>query len=620
MRLWNATPLLEGTLKSLMVLWKQLADELASWCYTSTTLDYKKLERRVEHEGDEFLTITLPKFCKDFERSLELGKVENYLFQGFARKGGLPLFLGGFLSRVFDRGTGVLLDEPCVDSILAIRQLTLLFGKILRPCSDARVKGAIAGYVDVEQEVRRNDEIIPQTLLEEFERMSVLLWSDVLGAVDREVYNGELLPKHGPGSTADGLLGNEKYNQIEWTRRLEDFFPYLENVLPSPSYYEELGRVSFLEPDAERPVRVVTVPKTLKTPRIIAIEPTCMQFTQQALAESIVQKLECREIDGNKRRNLAYGFVGFSDQNPNREMARIGSRDKTLATLDMSEASDRVSNQHVVSLLKRWPHLLGAIQATRSTKADVPGHGIIPLSKFASMGSALCFPIEAMVFATLVFVGIQMQHNTQLTRADVLRLRGQVRVYGDDIIIPVNCVGSVIHVLESFGLKVNKDKSFWNGKFRESCGGDYYDGEWVTPVRYRREFPTSQKHAQEVISLVEFRNQIYLAGLWKTSAWLDKKIKPLLGHYPIVEATSPVLGRTSVLPYQAERMCSKRHAPLVKGWYVSTKTPRSYLDGPGALVKWYLKRGEEPFANKDHLVRAGRPRSVDIKIGWRQPF
>jgi len=621
-------------MKSLMVLWKQLADELAGWCHVSTTLDYKKLERRVKHEGDQFLMITLPRFCKDFERSLELGKVEPQFFPGFARKNGLPLFLGGFLARVFDTDSGVLLPEPCTDSILAIRQLTLLFKKIERPVNQHRKARAVQGYVAIEEEVKAFDEVLlsNQELMDEFQRVGGLLWADVLTEVDREVHNGELMPKHGPGSTADGLFGNEKYNQIEWTHRLEGVFPYIENALPGFSYYRQLDHVTFLEPETERPVKVVLVPKTLEAPRIIAIEPTCMQFMQQALAESTIQKLESRHVGLNTRQNAAYGFVGFADQNPNREMARLGSRDKTLATLDMSEASDRVSNLHVELLTRRWPLLQEAVMAVRSSKADVPGHGVLPLSKYASMGSALCFPMEAMVFTTLVFMGIQAARSTRFTRRDVLALRGQVRVYGDDIIVPADCVDSVIATLEDFGLKVNSNKSFWNGKFRESCGGDYYDGEWVTPIRVRRDFPSSLKQAPEIASVVSLRNQLYFAGFWKTCSWLDRQIEGLLPFYPVIASTamwedgaestiarSNLLGRATVLPVEGERMHRTLHKPLVKGYVVSAKVPPSFLDGPGALVKWFLKRGEAPFLDKHHLERAGRPRSVDIKIAWRSP-
>lgn len=619
-------------MKSLIVLWKQLADEAASWCHTSATLDYNKLERRFEHEGMAFIAITLPNFGKDFERSLEVGKIERNRFQGFAFSGGLPRFLSGFLARVFDRGTGVLLDDPCVDSILAVRQLTLMFAKILVPLSDEKVSGAMQGFVDVEAEVKANDEVLSQDLLREFERMSLLLWADVCTEVDREVYEGSLVPRHGPGSTADRLLGNKKYDQIEWTQRLEGLFPFMDNVLPSPRYFRELERVHFREPDTERPVRVISVPKTQKTPRIIAIEPTCMQFMQQAISKSLVKKLESRSVGDNHRRNLCFGFVGFESQDPNREMAALGSYKQTLATLDMSEASDRVSNQHVLSLFRWWPWLSEAVQVTRSTKADVLGHGVMPLSKFASMGSALCFPVEAMVFTTIIFLALERSANTRFTRKDVLSFAGQVRVYGDDIIVPVDVVEPVVDLLEAFGLKVNKSKSFWNGKFRESCGGDYYDGTWVTPVRVRRHVPAqlgsgrlpnsiTGKRAEEVISLVSFRNQLYFAGYWQTCKWLDQNLRKLLhGCYPVVESTSPVLGRHSVLPYQAERVGKHTFAPLVRGYKVYSRLPKSELDNSRALVKWFLKEGDEPFFDKDHLHRAGRPRSVGIKIAWSSPF
>jgi len=384
------------------------------------------------------LTLTLPQFGKDFEKSLELGKVESNQFLGFARAGGLPRFLGGFLSQVFDRGTGVLLDHPSVDCILAVRQLTLLFAKILVQLPPEKERDAMLGYVSVDAEVKANDEVLSLDLLAEFERMSLVLWADVCTELDREIDQGLLRPRHGPGATADRLLGNKKYEQHEWTTRLESVFPFLDHALPSPRYRGELDVVDFREPDAERPVRVITVPKTQKTPRIIAVEPTCMQFMQQAISKSMIQKLEDRRVGKNRLENPAFGLVGFRSQDPNREMARIGSRKQTLATLDMSEASDRVSNQHVLSLFKWWPQLSEAVQATRSRKADVLGTGVIPLSKFASMGSALCFPVEAMVFATVICLALEHDAKTRFTRDDIISLRGQVLSTGMILLSPLD--------------------------------------------------------------------------------------------------------------------------------------------------------------------------------------
>jgi len=599
--------------KSLTELWKRVLTELGTQCAVSTTRDLQTVTSRIEHEGLSFLTITLPAFGKDFQKSLDLGWVAHDRFAGFKRHGGLPRFLGGFLERVFDRGTGRLLEFPCVDSIFAIRQLTLMMEKIEMDCSSERNSRAIQRYLECESDVRETDRTISPDLLSEFKRMSVLLFGDVLSHLDRLVDRGELQPRHGPGATADRLRGNAKFDLAEWTTRMEYIFPYGEYALPSWRYYYRLERVDFREPGRERPVRVTLVPKTLKTPRIIAIEPTCMQYMQQALMEKMVESLETDVT--------VSGMVGFLDQSINQDMAKKGSEDRSLATLDLSEASDRVSNQHVRLLCKGFPHLDEAVQATRSRKADVPGKGIIRLAKFASMGSALCFPVEAMVFTTIAFLGIQEAHRRRLTRYDIKSYSGRVRVYGDDIIVPVETLQSVIAFLEAFGLKVNGDKTFGSGRFRESCGRDYYDGVDVTPVRVRQVLPSSRSAVREVISVVSLRNRLYERGLWQTAAWLDPRISRLLrGKYPRVAASSPVLGRLSFLGYYTEKSHVSLHSPRVEGYVITAPSPRSLVSGEGALLKWFLKRGNEPFADRDHLERAGRPDAVSIKLRWASPF
>ncbi len=615
-------------MKSLMLLWQEVADELATRCSVSTARDLKTVTSRVEHEGVSFLTITLPAYAKDFERSLETGQISPDAFAGFERARsarGLPAFLSGFLEIVFDSRCGSLLmssDFPTtrqVEAIYAVRQLTLMFGKMLLDCAPRRIAAALEGYIDCEKEVHRTDEILSPQLLQELREMSVLLFRDVLAQMDNDVYSGNLVPRHGPGATADRLRGNTKFDQQEWTTRLEDYFPYGEFCLPNWRYHSRLRHVDFLEPGAERPVKVITVPKTLKTPRIIAVEPTCMQYTQQAIAMRLVEYLQSDPLlskggDGG-------GMIGFDDQVPNQRMAKEGSLSGKFATLDLSEASDRVSNLHVRTMLceDRFPWLAGAVQACRSTSADVPGHGIIPLVKFASMGSALCFPVEAMVFTSIVFLGIQRAKGP-LTRRDIQSLARSVRVYGDDIIVPVEYTLSVIQELEAFGYKVNTRKSFWNGLFRESCGKEYYAGQDVSIVRCRRVPPASLTDVRELMSQVSLRNQFYMAGMWKTAAWLDQQLEKILPQYPTVKSDSNVLGRHTLLDYQVDRVSRDTHSPLVKGYVENSKPPPSKVSGEGALLKWFLKQSEQPFADRNHLERSGRPDAVNIKLRWVSPF
>jgi hypothetical protein len=597
-------------MKSLMSLFQEVLADAGTRCCTCTDFDLKTAEARFAHEGLSFLTITLPSFGKDFQKSLSEGMVARHLFSGFQRKGGLPRFLGGFLELVFERETGVLLDDPSIDAIFCVRQLTLMFQKVLLPTSDRRLRDAMDKYVQCEQDVREADASADVDLMADFDRVSGLLWSNVLSSLNREIQDGQIVPGHGPGATADKLYGNAKYNQSVWTERLEQLFPFGEMLAPTWKFFEELQHVNILEPGAEIPVKVIAVPKTLKTPRIIAIEPTCMQYVQQGISRSLVRKLE--------QDDFCSPFIGFTDQVPNRELARQGSLLGDLATLDLSEASDRVSNQHVRLLMRRFPAVAAGIDACRSRKADVLGHGVLRLSKFASMGSALTFPLEAMVFVTLVFVGIERELNTRMSLKKISSFKGRVRVYGDDIIVPVEFVRSVVSTLEAFGFKVGRDKSFWTGKFRESCGGDYYDGVDVTVVRCRRELPTRRGQAQEIVSLISLRNQLYKAGFWRVVRALDQHLEALV-PFPAVLDTSPVHGKLSFLGYQVDRVGSRYQTSLVRGVKVSAPSPRDELSGYGALMKWFLLRGVEPL-QEGHLERAGRPRSVNIKIGMGQPF
>lgn len=634
-------------MKSLVELWRYVADETATWCHTSTRLDFKTVESRSKSEGVSFLTITLPTFCKDFERSLDEGFIDSSSFRAFARgKGGaIPAFLQGMTSQVFDRYSGRLLDEPSVDCIQAVRQLTLMFGKVEIECTDARKRAALREFIECEQEVRDGNEVLSMEALNELTAMSHLLFGNILDRVERKFLTFELLPKHGPGATADRLRGNSKYEMREWPVRLNHSFPYEDYALPSPRFLQEfygeekavvldedlgelswpVDRVNFLEPGAERPSEVILVPKTLKKPRIIAKEPTAMQYAQQSLLREFVDCLESYKIDNpyfGTNINRICGMIGFRDQTPNQDLAREGSLFGNLATLDLSEASDRVSNLHVMALLSRTPQLLVAVQDCRSTKANVPGHGVIPLAKFASMGSALTFPMEAMVFLTIVFLGIQSKLNRTLTVKDILSFTGKVRVYGDDIIVPVEYVSSVLNSLALFGYKVNHNKSFWNGSFRESCGKEFYAGADVSIVRVRKELPSSRRDVSEIISLVSFRNLLHQKGYRKALEPIDELVGKLLPHYPLVRPSSPVIGRWSdhESEYDCDRTDERLHQPLVRGFVESSKSPASTLDDYGALLKWFIKSGDEPFIDPNHLERSGRPLRVGITAGWYRPF
>jgi len=259
-----------------------------------------------------------------------------------------------------------------------------------------------------------------------------------------------------------------------------------------------------------------------------------------------------------------------------------------------------------------------------------------------------------MVFTTIIFLGIERELNMTMTRKDLLSFRDSVRIYGDDLIVPVDQVLSVVQELELFGARVGLDKSFWTGRFRESCGKEYFNGTDVSLVRVRQALPYTTADVKEVIATVSLRNQLYEHGYWDTVRWLDKRLRKVLRYFPTVAPTSSLLGRVSFLGYQTEKMHPFLHSPLVQGYVVQAKAPNDELGDTGALLKCLLRletagstlRGDDshiiqvpcyrsgltparvtsrvvlsPLGQDErHLVRSGRPKRVSIKLVWRTPF
>jgi hypothetical protein len=358
-----------------------------------------------------------------------------------------------------------------------------------------------------------------------------MLWSGL-----REFNPFDAIPRHGPGAVAESVQGYNKFPHIRqhWYTRLEPYFPYDAFALSSLAHIDIMMDSHFINEEEEVPVRVIAVPKTATKPRIIAIEPACMQYAQQAVSGWLIPYLE-------NVNEFTAGHINFRDQSINANIALQSSHTREFATLDMSDASDRVPLAHVNHMLRNAGEFSSIINACRSTKANLNGQ-VVNLSKFASMGSALCFPIESMYFYTLCVCGLLREQEP--TFHAIKSACKRVFVYGDDLIVPVESAPDVMACLIAFGNKVNQDKSFWKGFFRESCGQDAYAGSDVTPVYVRKHFPTS--HASvDWLSLSETANQFFKLGLWKTAECIDKKVQAVLGEIPVASDRSPSIHKWS---------------------------------------------------------------------------
>ncbi len=583
------------------VLLTKILTDVSIMCNTSMDRDLKTIRSRIKAEGLSFLTITLPAFAKGFERCLELGRIDPSLFPAFAKqrkgsKGLIPRFLSGIVSMVFDPGDGSLRKEPSVEAIDGIRQSCLAFNKLTKECTDARKRKAITAFRQCEEDLA-SFRFDTWSHSSDYCRVARICFDRVFSNVQENLLAGDLVPKHGPGAVVEKLRGNAKYSNRTWTNRLERAMP-ADNFLFSNSGAWLNGHESlcYLSKHEEPPVKVIFVPKTAKTPRVIAIEPVYMQYTQQALMAGLVENIEADPTLGKS--------IHFTDSSVNSTLARKASKDRTLATLDLSEASDRVHAALVAALFgyrdegsnygATFNNLRLAVFACRSARAKLPNGDIIRLKKFASMGSALCFPAESMVFFTLcVLAGLRVR-GKPVTTQNIRDVASRITVFGDDLIVPVAWSEMCVNIIESVGLRVNRAKSFSHGSFRESCGMDAYAGHEVTPVYIRSTLPTTRQDTEGLLSTVASSNLFYKKGYWVTANYMRCFIENLYGFLPHVVESSTVVGWKSFQNYYSvEKWNSVLSRFEIHGLTVKSKTRKDFLEGYDRLLRFHLEKARQ---------------------------
>ncbi len=207
--------------------------------------------------------------------------------------------------------------------------------------------------------------------------------------------------------------------------------------------------------------RFTSVPKDSSKNRGIAIEPSINMFYQLGLGNLVRDRL---------RRNAGVDLLHA--QKLHRAVARAGSITGEVSTIDLSNASDTVC-KNLVRILT--PHSwFEAFNSLRSPKTFVEGKWVL-LEKFSSMGNGFTFELE-----TLIFMGLAAAVNEFLGKSFLMGT--DIHVYGDDIIVPTSMASELLVVLGFCGFTPNPKKTFISGPFRESCGGDFYDGEAVRPL------------------------------------------------------------------------------------------------------------------------------------------
>lgn len=224
------------------------------------------------------------------------------------------------------------------------------------------------------------------------------------------------------------------------------------------------------------------VPKQLNKFRVVTMEPCSLMFYQLGLADCILKQIA---------RSRWSRHIDLRHAELNQDLAYDGSLDGSYSTIDLSSASDSVKLSLTKELF-RHTSLYTLLMGLRSKSVEYDGEIYTP-EYYAPMGSGLCFPVECIVFASIVDSVMRRSGDTR-----------KWRVYGDDIIVPDDRYDEVTARLVELGFSVNFDKSFHGDcRFRESCGGDYFWGEDCRPIYVSRFWPGLPHKVREKSSVIE---------------------------------------------------------------------------------------------------------------------
>lgn len=282
----------------------------------------------------------------------------------------------------------------------------------------------------------------------------------------------QLAPRFGPGSVVGTVEGRvsalDKFDSWpSMTRRCAEWG--LE-LFYRTSWGRELLRqghagLPWSYPQIVEGNEYFTVPKDSTTFRSCGKEPPINIFLQLAIGGYFKKRLKRVGLD------LYHGHLTHA------KIACASSSTGQFATEDQRNASNSLARKVVEYLCH--PEWFDVLDSVRSPKTIKDGRTYV-LQMFSSMGNGFTFELETMVFAAIAVVATRLSGFSGVLGKDVY-------VYGDDVIVPSEASWWWRTLLSYFGFETNFRKSYADGPFRESCGGDFFNERQVNPVRIEEE-------------------------------------------------------------------------------------------------------------------------------------
>jgi hypothetical protein len=495
----------------------------------SMTRDALEVEKRSTNEGLGYLGLVLPRFWSWFVNSLDAGKLLQppARFKTSCGMADRPAFLQELTLIVFgvdgsivDPGDDKILAERIALTVKSVNTICNSFGKkyeaplaaetrvkILQELHDTDVNGTLdisKELLNLPLETQRIITYARNYLCELFKPYSAPgVNGNQYTMLYHDFWEKPVIPRFGPGACAERFSAYQKYENLFANPPLRAIHPLrlYDLCSASPSCNSGIPLKIITEEEIryaagkERTVDLTIVPKTIGKGRDIAPQENDYMFIQEGYMHNIYEWVE--------NHPLTHGFINFRDQGVNGKLALQASADRLHATLDLSKASNMVTKGHVGLLFdQKFSEMLLLLRNDR-LRYKVDGEEVSwNMNMYAPMGSALCFPVEALVFWAIAKAALDVAHYPG---------NRDVYVFGDDILVSNDAYETVCRAFSSVGFHVNLDKSFHRGYFRESCGVDAYKGYRVNPeFRISKRIPSvaqkRHKRAGSIAAWVDYAN------------------------------------------------------------------------------------------------------------------
>jgi len=250
------------------------------------------------------------------------------------------------------------------------------------------------------------------------------------------------------------------------------------------------------------------------------------------------------------------------------------------------------------------------------------------------MGSAMCFPVESLVFWVIATAAMHVRrgvryeaicHNKSVLR-DVMASVNDCFVFGDDVIVPREECSNVCERFEEIGFKPNYQKTFAEGFYRESCGVDAYAGGRLDIFRLQCSSITSMSDAYSTIDLAR---RCRLGGMLELSNYLECQVEAYLGFGLAAGNGNSALwvrefpcdrwGSYEALHWNMAHNRKIRYNMRFHRWEAKSVVARPRLYKAPQDGRYRLFRGLTTGVDEHTFVKRALEGGYDHELGWLSP-